>query len=521
MPSKQAHKQKSQKKVTTTQSNQQKFLKYSSFLLMPALLLAWCVGYYSVGGEIIGLNRGFGWDGVTYGSFAYIFDTLLATPVLDPYLAQRVLPSGLIHYALPFLGIDLDSKKNILQAFIVLNTICVTVSGGLWAAIAAKLRLSLKVQWLGFIALFCNCAVMKMSVYYPPLTDVPAFFLSMLALLCYVYRFQTLLYLVSALAYFTFPTGFYICSVLIILPFAPLQTHNRLASTSTDFFDKRIPIVITSVAILVAGAFIWYFAFFKKVVFPGTESIFEPTLLIAIPLMLGYIGGIVWIVSSLLPWQYILNILKDKFFWVRVGSVGLLWGFLLFCRIHFLQNPDPRVATPMNVQLFFGGSFSLSIAKPLLPFVSHVVYFGPMVILVALFFRSIIQSSLQQTGLGIVVVITITALMSGIMSESRQLINLIPFMMFGVAVAMSGRNVQRWHIGVVAVVGIFCSKCWVQMNYPDIQTSSFLSGKLVVFPAQWYFMNFGPWMSMVSYVWQISIITVIGLAYAFIFLRSK
>ncbi len=510
MAKRKKHSEPSPRRLSSTQR--------SSLLLMPMLLLIWCVAYYLLGGEIIAVNKGFGWDGYNYGMFAWQFYKLLDTPVLDPYLAQRVLPSAIIHYAMRLFAIPLN-YSNVLQGFIVLNTVCITAAGWFWAATMQRLQVSLRMQWLGFIGVFGNLALLKMSLYYPPLTDIPAFFLTILALYCYLHGFTIALYVTAAIAYFTFPTGFYITALLILLPYAPLVQESAESRNLLNTLQRRLALTGTVLTIIIAGVSLTYFAVIQKVSFPGVESIFQPTLAFSIPLMLAYLGAIAWIVFSSTPWQRLGAILRERSFAVRGAAVIGMWGVLMLLRIKFLQSPDPRITPPMNVNLFFAGSLSLSIAKPLLPFISHVVYFSPLIVIAAFSFRSLYQASFIHLGFGYAAVVAITALMSSIMSESRQLINLMPFIMLGVVLIGKELHIQRWHLGLFAILGIMFSKIWLTFNYPDMAEKGF--GSISLFPAQWYFMNHGPWMAMTGYLWQAGIILVVSIALWFMFPRFR
>lgn len=186
-------------------------------ILMPTLVLAYCLCYYGLNGEIIAVVNGFGWDGVFYGSVVGWFDKILSQPVLDPYRAQRIAPSAFLHYAMKILGSDVN-RITVLQAFKVWNVTLLTLSAFLWGLIAQKLQLRSQPMWIGFSGLFVSFFVMKYSLYYPPLTDVAAFFLGIVAVWLYVIRKYWWLLAVGLLGYFTFPTMFYIAVLLFLLP---------------------------------------------------------------------------------------------------------------------------------------------------------------------------------------------------------------------------------------------------------------------------------------------------------------
>jgi hypothetical protein len=504
----------------------------SPVVLMPGLILVWCAGYYAFGGEVIAVQNGYGWDGYIYGSFAWKFYRLLESPVLDPYLAQRVLPSAVLHYTMRLLQIPLEPSF-ILRGFIVLNVACMMLCAYLWARLGSLLELRPAQHWLGYSGLFANFALMKFSLYYPPLTDIPAFCLGVCSLYCYLTERTLLLCIVGGMSYFTFPTGFYITALLLAFPRSQMREDFDNASASTSLSrtpqHRLISIVSTALVVTFCLVGIIYFALVKEVRFDAAEPIFQPTLYLSIALTLLYAGAAAWIIGGFIPWKSLAVFARHQFTvqsiqgknWrnnllVRAGGVVLFMLCLMWARIHFLENPDPKIEqyTPMTLYRFFGGSFSLAIAKPLLTVVSNAVYFGPMVLAILAMFRHATQGALRLGG-GFTMVFAVCALMSSIMSESRQLINLYPFVLTALIVGINSFRLPGWMVIFMATVGVASSKVWYTMNFPNMDKIAY--NGLDTFPMQRYFMNHGPWMNMDMYVLQGSVVLGVGIVITLVF----
>jgi hypothetical protein len=484
---------------------------------MPAFVLVWCTGYYALGGEVIAVMNGYGWDGFFYGSAAWGFDKLLAHPVLDPYLAQRVAPSGFIHYTMKALGLTMN-QTTVLQAFKTWNVILLTASAFVWSLTARRLLLKPHAAWIGFCGLFASFFAMKYSLYYPPLTDVTAFFLCVLAVWLYVIRQHWWILAVALMGYFTFPTMLYIAALLFLFPSIEKQIPAPNQIEQIQILTRLGGTFV--LVLLMIGGFV-YFVFITHTQFPGVEPILQATLYPSIFLVVAYSGLAAWFFLEGCSLQRAIQEMSNLTFLVRSVAIAAVWGLCTWLRTSFLQNPDPNIlkTTPMTLSLFLGGSFSLAVAKPLLAVVSNAVYFGPIVVLCVMFYRSAARAA-WQIGIGFALVFIIAALMSAIMSESRQFVNLLPVVVTALALALNGRSVTLASVAGLAALGLMCSKVWMTLNVPDMDKWAF-RGNLSTSPLQRYFMNYGPWMSMEWYLWQGAAMLVVAGILWFLFKPTR
>ncbi|TAE25503.1 MAG: hypothetical protein EAZ92_12095 [Candidatus Kapaibacterium sp.] len=530
--------------------------RFSWYLvLMPLLTLLWGWVYFEKG-EIIALNKGCGWDGVTYKNVVWSLQWNKARPDyaersrlrIDPYRVQRIAPSVAVYgemqaarwlyqqvtpmftrvpawlewsyeqYPLPpwFFRWFADNPNQAANAQSVALTLDSLVAGYfvfhsllmllgtalLWAMTARKLNLGLTARWLGFCGLFANVAVMKMSFYYPTLTDTTALFAAMLMLYAYVANSAWLLLPAAVLGFFTFPTAFYVAALLFLFP-RSIVLHKEAvveeAQAMTGF--ERNAGIGAGVLVLCASV---YFVLIAEVRFVEVEQIQPMLLILTLPLLLAHVFFTVSGLAAQFPLQAMVRHFKERKnlagYALRALILLVLWAGLLYWK---KQIEDPTLAAPMNTSLFFGGSFASALGKPLLPVVAGAVYFGPIILVMILRFREFLKAA-WNLGLGYMLVVTGLLLMGIIMSETRQLINFLPFLVLGVAYSLDSIRLPRIALVLFALVSVIAAKVWLPFNFAGMaeQAANITGGIHATFPLQYYFMNHGPWMSWTSYFLQ-------------------
>lgn len=527
---------------------------------MPLLVFVWSFLYFE-NGEIIALNNGCGWDGVTYKNVVWSLQWNKDTPEnverghlrIDSYRVQRIAPSVAVYVEMqiakylyqnivPLFStvpawLDLSYQQYPLPPWFfkwfahtpeeaVAKTVALTLDSFIagyfvfhsffmllgtsvfWVLIVRHLKLSFSARWLGFILLFANVAVMKMSFYYPTLTDTSALFVSTVMLYAYIINAAWLLLLSAGIGFFTFPTAFYLAFLLFVFP-RKYTVSKEVNESDAHLLPKTTQILAGVATMLVLLAAV-YFVIIKEIHFPEVEPVFGFLLLLSIPLLLAQFYLTIQCLLTIFPLNGFLQSIASRQSAVQYGiraALGVaVWGALFYFK---KQIEDPTLAQPMNTDLFFGGSFSSAVAKPLLTIVAGGVYFGPVVAVLVLRFRQFVQGALEL-GLGYFMVIAAMLIMATIMTETRQLINFLPFLVVGVAYMLRSIDLPPISLVIVSLVALFTSKVWLPFNFPDmaVQAANIQNGIYATFPLQYYFMNHGPWMSTTSYLLQSLILLV-------------
>jgi hypothetical protein len=147
-----------------------------------------------------------------------------------------------------------------------------------------------------------------------------------------------------------------------------------------------------------------------------------------------------------------------------------------------------------------------SIQQPGAFLVSHVVYFGPVFLLMLLTWRSV-SRLVRQNGVGLTMLFLLDLGLS-LGTETRYMMAAFPFFVAMTAKATDWSKFSRGYIGLFCGASFLFSKVWFPINVvPWTETSPLLE-----FPAQNLFMNFGPWISPVMYAVQGVIVLLCAIA---------
>ncbi len=156
-------------------------------------------------------------------------------------------------------------------------------------------------------------------------------------------------------------------------------------------------------------------------------------------------------------------------------------------------GPNP---TPEGAGAFALDTFYTSVTQPGSALLAHALYFGPLLLFLP-FAWSRLCSAVQRQGTGLVLC-TALALGIAVGSESRKLINFLPFATLFLVAALDGVVTtarQRWGLAALAVV---FSKVWLPMDHT--LRLPFLR------PISWrtlYMSSRGPWIDDTWYAIQL------------------
>jgi hypothetical protein len=494
-------------------------------ILMPLLIIMWgCL--YGILGEIIDINYGFGWDGLIYGTLVQKWKYYVEQHSIDAYRVLRIFPSVMLNFVCePFAkdALGIIPALTIIKIYRIYTIFVLASAAVAWSLIGKRLHLGIQAQWIGFTALFINFAVMKFGFYYLTLTDITAFTLVLWGLYFFFTEHPIGVLVIGSIGFFTFPTIFLQSALLYCFNYSQPTTSSEYTAKSelnfnvphnienTNAYGNSNVFVysVTAVFVVLGSAGCAYGIFITPLPFAGTQPIMTTLLWPSIVLLLSYCGIICYSIAQWFPVAFIVHVVKKSVFWLRVAVVVALAIALWFGIARQLYNPTLPV--PMNFARFFGGTIIQSVSKPLLAPVALIIYFGPSIVLLALLFYRW-KYLIPELGSGFMIVFATAALMSGFMTESRQLITLFPFAALLLAYTANTMQWRRQQVWIFAVLGLVSSKIWFRINFDGMNTSAYVDRlqNYDTFPMQNYFMNQGPWMSGESYVYQ-SIVIALGI----------
>jgi len=468
--------------------------------LLIFLFFGWLIGCIFFG-ERIPTSDGLGYDGITYAKIALQLPSLIHH--LPIYTTQRILPSSVIYFFSQLTHSNL-TNADMPMVFSIYNTTILLIAVLTWRAIANHFKWSPQVRLISFAGLFLNFAILKMNTYYPILTDTTAFVLGVLMVYFFIANKNHWLLLTSMLGAFTFPTLFYIGLILFIFSGLEKQNLNSYIRPSKGhtFFSLLHTIAITATA----------FFFFYTISSTGEQPLGRIDAMPILTLSLLALFFYVFFSASPLYRCYLTTLSR-----IRSGMTFRLFPAvfsIIFINslIHFFSTNDPGALT---LSLFSRAVMVQSLAYPFNFLISHVLYYGPIVCLLVLYWKEAVNW-IENQKLGLLFITALYVTLS-IGSESRQFINFLPFVVITTAEVLSKKNISWNFTYTFVLLSLAISRVWLPLNHgawPSLDTNSPLI--TLEFPMQWYFMNQGPWVSHTMYFINLLIVSTL-----FLFLYKK
>ncbi|KKQ34488.1 MAG: hypothetical protein US51_C0037G0001, partial [Microgenomates group bacterium GW2011_GWA2_37_6] len=267
---------------------------------------------------------------------------------------------------------------------------------------------------------------------------------------------------------FTWPTVTYAGIILYVFPRSKKPIEN------SPFRHSNTILSAICATVVILG--IIFFHFIKKYNSAGGNLINEPFVLLSIVAVFLYVF---FVTRPLFNFDY-MGVLKDviKLITPRriIISVIMLVLFKFFRQTYSL----PTAENPEVLRVYLLSSIQL----PFIFLVSHVTYYGPIVLLIMLFWKKI-SKLIMGYGIGLVLLVLLSVIFA-FESESRGLINLVPLIVVFTVKILDDIHFRPSFYWIFGIFSLFASKVWLPLNL-DLGL---------------YFMNFGPWMSDSGYIVQ-------------------
>lgn len=452
-------------------------------------------------GERIVLNQGFGFEAFTvYKPITQRFPQFLAERRIDPYSIQRILPFGLAYYTLRALGLPV-AGRHIIRFFEVYEALVLLAIVGVWLAIADGEHVSVAGQWLGFLGLIVNFAAIKLNFYYPVSYDMTALLVGTGALLMYRRGSTAGLLAVSLAGLAVWPTTILLHPLLLLFPARTQVVLREGKSVGLNGWLVRLAI---------AGLLCLFLdVYLVRQLRPHGVA---PAILPLLPLSFIAVAAYVWLaldplVGRIDAWsrECLRTFLLGETA-IRVAAVALLAiAHLVLTRVVASDAPPRMAPSQWLANLAFGAT-----TRPLQFLVAHATYFGPLMLVMYLMWPAVCRR-IQSLGLGATILCAFGVLQS-VNCETRQLTNLWPFFVLPVVQAVDEERMPAGFYYWMAGFSVLLSKCWLPINYGlGPVGESFPRAPRFQFPAQMWFMNFGPWMSTLMLIVQGIVVGVMAL----------
>lgn len=493
----------------------------SSHRLMTAIVLALGVLNFFFG-EIVPAGNGLGWDGLTYANITRNLGPMVTEGQLSNYYAHRILPSAVVRSLLLLSGASF-SDINIIRGFECYNLVLLVGASWVWRRIANSFSISLGGRWLGFCGLFLSFMGSKQTFYYPVLTDTTALFVGLLALLFYVERRPVALLVTTIVGAFAWQVVSICGALLLMFPraelppevIAPAKATYSINSAKLSRLIKFGWVVLLVLSIAgVAGCFrlerVLDIARLERVIAKhGVLWLFDVLanrlgcLLTGLPSLAGATIALAMLAGSVSFFQVVVaNLRKTRLIQVVMVLAALLipWSIVRAISNPVVSNISGFVAVLHTLLLPQNG-------KILLPLVTLAAFWGPVVLLLLLNWKSFCSEA-RQLGPGFMAVVGLN-LPLGLPTEPRFVTFGWPFFVLGAVLAMEGRTRSATFKYAFAALTILYSQFWMKINLVPWPGGD--NEYLFEFPKQLYLMHLGMWMNWWSYSLQLCAIALSAL----------
>lgn len=456
------------------------YLQERRTLLLMLCLLAFSGAGLIMFGERIPIDGGYGYDGRQYGLLAKQFPTEVHT--VNQYVVQRILPSLIVYCGLRATFRPLD-RRHVIAGFGVYNLAMLMLVAWLWLQLCRDLGIRTQGQWLGFVGLFINYNNLTFNYWYPCLTDRTMLAQGMLLLIFYMRRQQVGLLATVIAAEFTAPSVAYSGMVLFLFPRqdAPSEPEKSL--------NGNISGAIFALSTLAAFAL----TLFPHYSFGEQMRDWPITMLFSTALAAAYIFVATRTISF--PWPSIrlnsVEMAKRMSLALRIGVTAAIVGIVII-----LVNQITTLPSHVSTERFLLQVCASAVYRPLIFAVSHFVGFGP-ILFFTVFFWHRFSKEINRYGVGLQLFALGTIGLS-LDSESRALVNLLPFVVLFTVVAVEKAGLKPALVWATGAIALVTSKVWMPIN--------------IDFPYR-YFANFGPWMPYKWYILQCGAVLALGLLY--------
>ena len=420
-------------------------------------------------GEVIPVGGGLGWDGRFYAETAANLPAALSGHSVDAYRARRIIPSTLVWLVLQATGGPADAARA-RDAFAWINLAFALMALAAWTAAARRLGAGERSLWLGFVLLFFNFANLKMPYYYAPLTDSCAQALGAALLYFYVARRPAALILVLAVGAFTWPSLLAFGAFLFVYPAVPVS------STPAPAWWR---LTVTGGIVAAFAALTWVH---REAVGEQGGGIVAAIVVI---LYLARLVGDLTATESLAP-----RALLGDGAWLRWAMVAALATAVAIVTRAFAAPPQ------FDTAYFLRHLAIYSQARPGVFLVAHAAYFGLVAAVLIVFWPQVVAVA-HRLGTGMTLFLLVH-LVWGIHSESRQIVDALPALALVATLAASTVPWPRSIVAAAAGLGLLTSKAWFPINRGGFIGRSDPAS----YPAQYYFMNHGPWMAAGPFLLQ-------------------
>ena len=482
------------------------FKDFQLFIVFSAIL----IGFTFVSESVLD-KPGYGPDATIYASWvkntpAFIHQTV------NPYHFQKTLPSISVNLVMRIFNLDL-SEENIKLTFSLFTHSARILAIFFFLLIFSELNYSKIQKFVGLSVIVFTKLILLSPTYAAISIDSPAVLLSAIILWAYLRNNLIVLTITSFFAAFTWPSLLIFSSFLFIFP-----VPNSIKSTGTQLpqfayhiimkLCKWIPMLM-SLFIISLTLYLFHSGEYLEWAKPAimieyTEIVAYPWFALSLLIIWGFIF---YIFKHALNSDLVLDYIKTlniKQILLRIIIYIPLFVVVKLITTHFSAPIPPVVSFKriISTTLIFGATFPGTFIT------NHIIFYGPIVILLLYYYKDILANIINKSGLGLVGSI-LTGAIFGLNSETRYFFNIIHILII-FAIPVLAEKLNKNTFKSLIPLHIIFSMIWIPF-FAMISDST-------IFKTRTHLIN-GPWMSYDQIMIYNGIIAIVILI--FIYLQKK
>ncbi|QPO22246.1 hypothetical protein HXW90_23185 [Pseudomonas sp. Y39-6] len=447
---------------------------------------------------VIPLHEGAGWDGNDYVAYVKLLAT--GVPITnDPYRLVRM--SGFVQL-MPFAWRG-EGKETLVFIQRLFNIGIMAVGTGCLFSCLRKLGVTPHKAILSVILFTFSWASLVIPVFYPILSDNLAIPFSCIALWCWVNQKKFALHIICAWFVWLFPALFVVPLGLIAFPYGTIN--------NTTINIKQVKRIQKSLfALFLVIGLLAYHHFMKDIttlkisthIISGGQTALVGFIPLSLLVQCIIIALLAWIAASIACSPQLYRGLKLQSLVLGVCTVAI--SFLVMRSVIDFSTGFQGPPLTANLMMQSAGA-------PLKPWISHFLYFGFCVLIVAMYCIRWSFNGDRTVPIGLLVIFMLFSPLLSFGSESRQWIGIFP-----VAIVIYALMEIKWRqqvfLAIVAVLSLFtlyglrdASQAAVEQTL-GLQSSEW----------QYYFGRQGPWMSVESYESGVVALIMVAITYLYL-----
>ena len=474
---------------------------------------------YSFWGEKQPYNDGQGWDGRLYYQMCNNSLHEITHHGYSTYYVQRFLPFAFVNVLQMTFGYEHTMSFMILTMFIATMI-------GVWGffKISDHIQLKIPIEAISFSFTFYHIGLLRCG-YSPYQTDPFALVIGIWFFYFFLKKQKWPMMAIAFIGAFIWQSVWPVACVLFALPWNTYNvTQSRKLNTVGEKATELIKLGVIAFP-LISLAYLVKICIKYDIPLDHYADIIPYFFCEYTTSILGLIISVIGFCAY---WAYVLypihfdlfDAIRHLFKSVQIGYaigalllVGMMYGIVHFLGNTSIDNPGATMSTIRRI-LWEPLTFPLKFLE------CHMLSFGMVIIFFLIYYKQILQV-VQNHSYGYLFCL-IYILAFSTQTEVRFIINMLPFLVFAIAVVMNRIDFRKWVAPTIIIVQLILSHFWYHINTPELLAATITEddATYIQYPLQRMFEFSGPWQSPENYYKWISIFAIIFII-TFILHRKK